>query len=179
MTAIGPERRRSHCSILQRSEVQRTCRPHHRSVELDPKRANVAGKVRSSILHFSQAARQTHQCQSIGNSPKPVGGGRDSRNGAYGTSCREFRGSVHLGAGELDHLGPLLGFVGEQLSEIGWRSANDHSAQVGEPPSTAPQREPGPPWPLSMAKAGQNSIRSLAARTWPEKYFFTSATHGM
>src|ERR1700682_1562924 len=41
----------------------------HRSPDAtDPLRPNVAGKVRSSILHFSQAARQTHQCKSIGNS---------------------------------------------------------------------------------------------------------------
>jgi hypothetical protein len=37
--------------------------------------------VHSSILHFSQAARQSHQFQSTGNSPKPVRAGRDSRNG--------------------------------------------------------------------------------------------------
>src|ERR1700674_1735810 len=39
MARYGPERRRSQCGISQRSEVQRTCRPHHQSVELDPYRS--------------------------------------------------------------------------------------------------------------------------------------------
>jgi len=30
--------------------------------------------------------------------------------------------SARLGAGELDHLGPLLGFFGDELAEVGGRS---------------------------------------------------------
>ena len=34
--ALGPERRRRQCSILQRSEEMRTCRSSRRTVEVDP-----------------------------------------------------------------------------------------------------------------------------------------------
>src|SRR5439155_260551 len=37
---------------------------------------------------------------------------------------------------------------------------------------------PGLWWGI-LREAGQNSIRSLAMSTWPEKCFFTSAAHGV
>ena len=44
----------------------------------------------------------------------------------------EFSGSVHFGAGELDDLAPLLGFVGYGFAELGSRSANRRDAQIGK-----------------------------------------------
>src|SRR6516225_4658254 len=43
-----------------------------------------------------------------------------SRNGCYGISGR-VRGSIGIGAGELDNIAPLLSFVGEELAEVGRR----------------------------------------------------------
>ena len=37
-----------------------------------------------------------------------------------------------FGRGELDHLAPLLGFVGDELSEIGGRAGERGPAQIGE-----------------------------------------------
>jgi hypothetical protein len=42
-------------------------------------------------------------------------------------------GSLRLDAGGLDHLGPLLGLIGDKLSEVGGRSSQDGAAQIGEP----------------------------------------------
>src|SRR6266436_1708820 len=43
------------------------------------------------------------------------------------------RGSFRLGAGKLDHLGPLLGFVGDKLSEVGGRDDKHRCSQIGKP----------------------------------------------
>ena|SRR5215471_896094 len=43
------------------------------------------------------------------------------------------RRSLNLDAGELDHLGPLLGFVSDELSEFGRRHRHGHAPKVGEP----------------------------------------------
>src|SRR6266436_863986 len=40
--------------------------------------------------------------------------------------------SLRLDAGEFDHLGPLFGFVGDQLSELSRRSRQRHAAEVSE-----------------------------------------------
>ena len=40
--------------------------------------------------------------------------------------------SVELDARELHHLAPLLGFVGDELAEVGGRAHKHHTAQVGE-----------------------------------------------
>jgi S-(hydroxymethyl)glutathione dehydrogenase / alcohol dehydrogenase len=39
--------------------------------------------------------------------------------------------SLRLDAGELDHLGPLLGFVGDELAEVGRRSRQRRAAEDG------------------------------------------------
>ena len=46
-----------------------------------------------------------------------------------GRDCRSLR----LDARELDHLGPLLGFVGDELAEVGWRTGKHCAAKVGKP----------------------------------------------
>src|SRR5258708_15073978 len=40
--------------------------------------------------------------------------------------------SLRLDAGEFDHLAPLFGFVGDQLSELSRRSRQRHAAEVSE-----------------------------------------------
>src|SRR5271166_4298760 len=45
------------------------------------------------------------------------------RYGIFGTAAL-----VGLNAGELDHLGPLLGFVGDQLSKVGGRARQHRTA---------------------------------------------------
>src|SRR5262245_24579798 len=42
-------------------------------------------------------------------------------------------GSLWLDARKLDHLGPLLGFVSDELSEFGRRHRHRHAPKVGEP----------------------------------------------
>src|ERR1700726_2984858 len=41
--------------------------------------------------------------------------------------------SLRLDVRELDHLGPFLGFVGNELAEIGWRAGKCHGAEIGKP----------------------------------------------
>src|SRR5215470_3304993 len=45
----------------------------------------------------------------------------------------DFSGSVRLRTGELHHFGPLLGFFGDVLSELGGRAGNERSAHAVEP----------------------------------------------
>src|ERR1700733_9275198 len=40
---------------------------------------------------------------------------------------------LRLDVRELDHLGPFLGFVGNELAEIGRRTGKRHGAQSGKP----------------------------------------------
>src|SRR5215831_17097836 len=47
-------------------------------------------------------------------------------------NIRAFPASVRLNAGELDHLGPLLGFVGDQLSKLSRRSGKNRAANIGK-----------------------------------------------
>jgi hypothetical protein len=54
-----------------------------------------------------------------------------SPNRCYGISAGP--GSARLGTGELDHLGPLLGFVRNELAELGWRAGKRRAAQVSKP----------------------------------------------
>src|SRR5262245_43308005 len=41
--------------------------------------------------------------------------------------------SLRLDACELDHLGPLLGFLGDQLSEVATLERKDRNARIGKP----------------------------------------------
>src|ERR1700677_1999204 len=45
----------------------------------------------------------------------------------------ERDGSLRLDARKLDHLAPLLGFLGDELSDVGRRSPKHGAAQVGKP----------------------------------------------
>src|SRR6266446_2261259 len=50
----------------------------------------------------------------------------------YGMS-RWGRRSVRFGTGELDHLGPLLCLVRDELAEVGGRKRKHRAAQFGDP----------------------------------------------
>src|SRR6202795_2390759 len=41
--------------------------------------------------------------------------------------------SLRLDIRELDHLGPFLGFIGNELAEIGRRTGERHGAEIGNP----------------------------------------------
>src|SRR5262245_4883782 len=58
-------------------------------------------------------------------------GAEDSPNGTL-WNVRAFSASVRLDAGELDHLGPFLGFVGDKLAELGRRSRQRRAAEISE-----------------------------------------------
>src|SRR5262245_25793327 len=45
---------------------------------------------------------------------------------------RRRSGSFRLYTGELDHLAPLLGFVGDQLAKVCGRTGKNHATHVGE-----------------------------------------------
>src|SRR5215831_19847936 len=60
----------------------------------------------------------------------PIPRQRLSSTERYGISVG-ILGSLRLDAGGLDHLGPLLGFVGDQLSKLSRRSRQRH-AEVSE-----------------------------------------------
>src|SRR5262252_769452 len=54
------------------------------------------------------------------------------RTGRYGISSR-YPWSVDFGAGELDHLGPLLCICGDECAEVGGRACKHGVAEVGDP----------------------------------------------
>src|SRR5262245_43750782 len=56
---------------------------------------------------------------------------RHSRNETLWKVSLRVR-SVRLDAGELDHLAPLLRFVGNELSKVGVRTCEHRTSQVGE-----------------------------------------------
>src|SRR6516162_7700362 len=56
---------------------------------------------------------------------------RHSPNGTL-WNIRAFPASVRLDAGKLDHLAPLVGFVGYELSKVGGRTGEHRSSQIGE-----------------------------------------------
>src|SRR5262249_59612161 len=58
----------------------------------------------------------------------PGFGGAGFREGGTETA-----GSICLYACELHHLGPLLGFVGDEPAEVGGRARNHDCTEVGEP----------------------------------------------
>src|SRR3984893_2569528 len=49
------------------------------------------------------------------------------------TRFSEMTESFRLGAGKSDHLGPLIGFFGDEPSEVGRRARQRDAAQVGNP----------------------------------------------
>ena len=53
----------------------------------------------------------------------PNGAGNDPRNviNERGEGLEDYRGSLQLDVGSPDHLGPFLGFLGNELAEAGGR----------------------------------------------------------
>jgi hypothetical protein len=56
-----------------------------------------------------------------------------SRNGSYGILATVGTYLLHFDVGRPDHLAPLLGFVGDELPELGGRGRKHGAAQVGKP----------------------------------------------
>src|SRR5262249_49502168 len=53
--------------------------------------------------------------------------------GNYGISRGAVAGSFRLDARELDHIAPLFGLFGNELSKVGRRARKHRAAQVGKP----------------------------------------------
>src|SRR5712692_1017788 len=54
-----------------------------------------------------------------------------SPNGTYGTSA-QIAGSLRFDVGRPDHLAPLLGFLGNELPEVGGRARKRGATQIGK-----------------------------------------------
>src|SRR5262245_66534050 len=59
-------------------------------------------------------------------------GGRHSPNGGL-WNIRVFPASLRLDACELHHLAPLLGFLGDELGEVGGREREYLASEIGQP----------------------------------------------
>src|SRR5215831_4839940 len=55
-----------------------------------------------------------------------------SRNGTLWNVWAELLALLRLDVGSPDHLAPLLGFVGDQLAELGRRPREHYAPQVGK-----------------------------------------------
>src|SRR5262249_28914713 len=99
-------------------------------------------------------------------------------NGIYGISGSEGSASFRLDIGGLYYLAPFLGFVGDQLAELGRRSRQRRAAQGGEAGLPLrgvqspgglpcwPVSGLGPPWP-SVRRGRTNYSPRSPARTHP------------
>src|SRR3974390_1847632 len=71
-----------------------------------------------------------------GNAAAPAANCKNLRRGSFISPSQriiEILGSVRLDTGELDHLGPLFGVVGDKLAEVGGRTWKHPRAQLGKP----------------------------------------------
>jgi hypothetical protein len=84
-------------------------------------------QINFAVLHNAAARRLLPERQRVTLvAPDDVEQARirgTKRYGIFGTAAL-----VRLNAGELDHLGPLLGFVGDQLSKVGGRARKHRTA---------------------------------------------------
>jgi hypothetical protein len=65
---------------------------------------------------------------------RPRGRGtRHSRNGTLWNIRPPEAALLRLDVGRSDHLAPLLGFIGDEVAEVGGRARNHRAAQVGKP----------------------------------------------
>src|SRR5262249_33734181 len=58
---------------------------------------------------------------------------RKFRRGSFMISLPRTLWSLRLDVGRHDHLAPFLGFVGDELAEIGRRASKHRAAQIGKP----------------------------------------------
>src|SRR5262245_27265013 len=84
-----------------------------------------------------------------------------SPNGIYGTLV----GSFWLDAGELDHLGPFLGLIGDELAEIGRRTGEHGATKLRKPPLDIGIGECGIGLPVELVDDGRG--RSLGCAEAP------------
>src|SRR5215831_8173197 len=106
------------------------------SLHLDAKSNGLIlrGRCESALGTERQKSMSAHMC-AMGCEPDSLCSPRAFPNL---TPCRHQRlggiaGSLRLDAGEFDHLGPFLGFVGDELAEVGRRERNRRAAQVVKP----------------------------------------------
>src|SRR5262249_21913542 len=92
---------------------------------------------RWSAGHDAPPARVRHgKVPAVGSSPRLVStqlGTRHSRNETLWNISPGSSGSLRLDAGGLDHLAPLVDFVGDQRSKVGGRARKRRAAQVEQP----------------------------------------------
>src|SRR5262249_33433060 len=69
---------------------------------------------------------------SLGPRSASTGHCRHSLIGGYGIFHRGSCGSLGLNVSSPDHLAPLLGFLGDQLSKVGGRAGEQHTARISE-----------------------------------------------
>src|SRR5262249_24666574 len=123
-------------SMYQASHVEQFAPVPHSVTEA--KSASSLTRTCVSLPRYVRSAPpQPDSCtaaNSIGiRSPNPRGGASDIRGtGGYGILDR-VTVSVCLEVGRPDHLGPLLGVVGNELAEIGGRAGKQRAAEVEQP----------------------------------------------
>src|SRR5262245_12570963 len=81
--------------------------------------------------------RQSWQCGSARGHMKKLSAGKFHRSRLLGSirNLWNIAGDarlLRLDAGELDHLGPLFGFVGNELAEVRRRASEYHAADLCE-----------------------------------------------
>ena len=91
-------------------------------------------RVRSAARSFATQSEEGRSLADIttmiGFDPTRTWGLSDSRaNGNYGISGREGHGLLRLDVGRPDHLAPFLGFVGDELAEVGGRAGKHRAAR--------------------------------------------------
>src|SRR5262245_42958557 len=62
-----------------------------------------------------------------------VPNGENSQNGRLWNIELVISGSVHLGAGEPNHLGPFLGICGDKRAEVSGRACKHRVAEISDP----------------------------------------------
>src|SRR5262249_36637976 len=101
---------------MSASHQKRTSERLPRNVRLVPK-ANICSAAKSTAIRSSRRHGRTPAIS------------LDGRLWNLGWN----RGSVRLDAGELDHLRPFLGFVGDELAKVGGREREHVATEVEEP----------------------------------------------
>src|SRR5215469_8070487 len=91
------------------------------------------GRTRWLIAPYGLAEVRVH-----GEFRRITGRGVDAKKTTRMTPCRHERleaiaASLGLDARELDYFAPLLGFIGNELAELGGRARKRHGAQVSKP----------------------------------------------
>src|SRR5262245_15555307 len=121
--------------------MRRALRPTLAAVQHGPSLRNSRRFIRSNSIHSSLAATNSRRLGRTVLCHKPtfavqaditLSAPAIRRTGGYGILER-VTASVCLEVGRPDHLGPLLGVVGNELAEIGGRAGKQRAAEVEQP----------------------------------------------